>query len=249
MKEAFIVSKNNFTIKEFNNVEFTKSYIPTGEYDDEGDDVCISEYNKCVHECKLSNGNKFTEFAVNLPIEKFSKIELNVAGQVVDIVYRDSIPFLYDIYNIPKNNENGYNIIPFYFSNKILPSAIYSVFKLKFYFETCQSVDYSIQVKTCTEISSKELLKINYFQNYKYTSEDTIRFPVSYIMSREDLIIDNKIFNLEKTINDVHLYKVADDMNDIETYLDLTDVKINGIVIRYQRLIRNENMIGLAYTR
>jgi len=200
-------------------------------------------YNTTNTNTILQYNNKMCyEFAIN-SLDNIDKIELNLGGQTFGIMYPKIFKVFNYLFNIPEKKENGYFIIPFWFSKMGIPFCEYH--NLFIHIRYNPGYNQSIlQYKTrninaLSKNDSYVLHTIGTPLLYKQNGRLCFNHPTSNIIIKtklkEIIIVINKNEKLylksNKTIGDYNIFPISRSLKDYELMVNFSMIDmavING---------------------
>ena len=185
----------------------------------------------------------FSEFALNVPAELIDNVTIEIGRQQIERIYGEIFEVLYDLYELPKTNEDGDTVIPFYLSKcgveKLQYHNIEITVKLKekignnkFY------IKYKVQKTTSKHKKEILLYQVHGPGLYRNCGKRMIfNHPVGYIIYMTDqneleLIINSlkdilKLKRVKKYVtasSTISLFAFADNLTDFDHFINFSRI-------------------------
>lgn len=191
----------------------------------------------------------YHSFAVNINPDDINYVYFEVGGQTFDRIYGDIFDALYDLYDIPRVNDNGYTIIPFHMSKLGIELVKYHEIHIKIVikpYRKCPlnnvNIQYSKQYAIGKHDELKEMLTYQ-IQNTGCRSEDEIvsdkgYYRANFVHPLLYILIEDDEETLELTINayypftlkrikkykHVSLFQLAEHLRDFDHTINFSKV-------------------------
>ena len=258
-----------------------KQYHYCGKYDDDiNEEDC--KYSRCAiifdpieyeYYPKFSiknpgNGTLIArEFAINVKSELIDSIEIIIGVQRVERIFGDMFEVLYDMYDLPETNEEGYTIIPFYLSKFGIEKLKYHETKVIVKFKKApQEYELKIKLQHSIVTNPKNIL-LHQIQKHEFGNRLCINHPVSHFIVNGDLEAldlsfngqDNIIIKRCKKYETCSLFSFVDNLNDYDHMINFSVID-NAIIKNHNKnliyyciniqILRSMNgMAGLKYSK
>ena len=143
------------------------------------------------------------EFSINLEPEDIESVTIEIALCNIETIHGEMFNVLYDLYNIPRKNEENYTIIPFYLSRIGIKNLEYNDIDN---YRKNKKKDY-MKVQISKAVIHNKPARMLVYQVQKNFNKKVLYFchPISHI-----IVMDN-IDTLDLTINKNHRIKLKPD--------------------------------------